>query len=92
METIAKEEPKAAKEFKKLFLLDIDNEKQASFLTKHLNIAWICGIIYLLLGFPEASIDFTFFKEGTLNVSQPTYIVLKIGVITSFIFLSKVLY
>ena len=89
LETIAKEEPKVAKEFKKLFLLDIDNDKEASFLTKHLNIAWICGIIYLLLGFPEAAIDLIFFKEGTLSVSQPLYIVLKIGVITSLLFFMK---
>ena len=32
-------------EFKKLFLLEIDDNKEANFLTKHLSIAWISGCL-----------------------------------------------
>ena len=60
-------ETQVESELKKAFFLKIDDSKQASFLTTHLKIAWIAGIVYFVLGLVEIPADgYRYFEEGLL--------------------------
>jgi len=78
-------ETKISKEFKKLFLLEIDDEKEAGFLITQLNIAWISGIIYFLLGFAEVIVDYYRHEEGEMVINSLSYILLKIVLLISIV-------
>lgn len=70
---------------KKAFFLKIDDTKQANFLTKHLKIAWIAGIVYFVLGFAEIPADaYRIFENGALYPNY-IYIPLKLVVLASII-------
>lgn len=71
---------------KKAFFLKIDDTKQANFLTKHLKIAWIAGIVYFVLGFAEFPADIArMFEDSTLLYPNYIYIPLKLVILTSII-------
>lgn len=89
LEQIQTSNTSIAKEFKKLFLLDIDDSKEASFLTKHLTIAWISGIIYFILGFAEIAIEYTRFFEDRMVTNNFVYIALKLIILTTIIFFTR---
>lgn len=70
---------------KKAFFLKIDDEQQASFITKHLKIAWIAGIVYFVLVFLELPADaYRVFENGPLYPNF-FYIPLKILMLASLI-------
>ncbi|GAA4275241.1 helix-turn-helix domain-containing protein [Aquimarina gracilis] len=73
------------KEFKKLFLLDIDDSKEASFLNKQLSIAWISGIVYFVLGFAEFAVEYFRYFEEKMIAHDAVYIVLKLTILASII-------
>lgn len=77
------------KEFKKLFLLEIDDKKEASFLIKQLNIAWISGCIYFLLGFAEAWVDYYRYSEEEMVISPVLYSVLKVVLLIAIVFFMR---
>ncbi|HBR55490.1 MAG TPA: helix-turn-helix domain-containing protein [Flavobacteriaceae bacterium] len=72
---------------KKAFFLKIDDTKQAHFLTKHLKIAWIAGIVYFILGFAEVPADAYRLFENNSASFYPTYIYipLKLAVLAAII-------
>ncbi|WP_378181014.1 helix-turn-helix domain-containing protein [Aquimarina sp. SS2-1] len=89
LEKIQTEDSKVTKEFKKLFLLEIDDEKEASFLTKQLNIAWISGIVYFILGFGEFAVDYFRHQEGEMIINEIAYILLKIVLLISIVLFTR---
>jgi transcriptional regulator with XRE-family HTH domain len=72
---------------KKAFFLKIDDTKQANFLTKHLKIAWIAGIVYFILGFAEVPADayHLFVYEPGSFYPNYIYIPLKLAILASII-------
>lgn len=89
LERIQTEESRVAKEFKKLFLLDIDDSKEVGFLIKQLSIAWISGIVYFILGFAEIVVDYYRYTEDLMVTNNFVYIVLKIGMLASVILFTR---
>lgn len=89
LEQLQQTENQATKEFKKLFLLDIDDQKEASFLSLQLNIAWISGLVYFLLGFLEAYLDFSRLYDDTLVFGKVGYIIIKLIALVSFILFAR---
>jgi len=85
LEKIQTENSKVAKEFKKLFLLDIDDSKEASFLTRQLTISWISGIVYLILGFGEFAFDYARYFNDEMIVSSTLYSILKLVILSAII-------
>lgn len=53
---------------------------------KYIKIAWLCGIIYFLMGFIEFAIDYARFYENDLIVSRFFYISMKFLVLISYSF------
>jgi len=72
---------------KKAFFLKIDDTQQAHFLTKHLKIAWIAGIVYFVLGFAEVPADaYNLFRhEQGAFYPNYIYIPLKLVILASIV-------
>lgn len=85
LEQLNRQESKVENEFKKLMLLKVDDTKEASFLTRQLNIAWIAGIIYFLIGFAEFPADWARVFDDYMLYPLWVYISIKVVVITSFV-------
>ena len=78
-------ESKVESEFKKMMLLDIDDTKEASFLTHQFNIAWVSGAIYFLLGFFEFPADYARLFDGVMLFTTPVYVTIKVLGMVSFV-------
>lgn len=74
---------------KKLFLLDIDMTASSDHFIKQLNIAWITGILYFLIGFFEGAAEYFRYKDNVLIFSTPLYIIIKISALITFIFFQR---
>ena len=72
-----------------ILLIEIDPEKPASFIIKQLNIAWLFGLIYFILGFLEGAAEYYRIKEDQMIFSIPFYICLKISVLLAFFFFQR---
>jgi transcriptional regulator with XRE-family HTH domain len=74
---------------KKCFLLDIDTGNSSDFLVRQLNIAWIAGLLYFLLGFFEGTADYFRFEEHRIIVGNSFYVIIKVLVLISFVFFQR---
>lgn len=74
---------------KNFMLINIDIEKPSDFLIKQLNIAWIFGVIYFLIGFLEGAADYFLYKEDQLIFSSGIYITIKVISLISFVFYQR---
>jgi transcriptional regulator with XRE-family HTH domain len=72
-----------------VLLIDINSEKPAEYLIKQLNIAWIFGLIYFILGFLEGAAEYYRMKEDQMIFSISFYICLKISVMIAFFFFQR---
>jgi transcriptional regulator with XRE-family HTH domain len=75
--------------FRDLMLIDIDLNKTSGFLIQQLNIAWIAGIVYFILGFFEGAAEYSRFMEDEMVFSNPVYLTIKIIAIISFAFFQR---
>ncbi len=89
LDKIQSEDSSVAKEFKKLFLLDIDDSKEVVFLTRQLSIAWISGIVYFILGFAEFAIEYFRYFEDRMVTNEAVYISLKLIILASIILFTR---
>lgn len=89
LEKIQMEDSRVTKEFKKLFLLDVDDSKEVGFLIKQLSIAWISGIVYFILGFAEIAVDYYRYTEDKIITNDVVYILLKLGILASIILFTR---
>lgn len=74
---------------KSFMLIDIDVDKPSDFLIKELNIAWIFGIFYLILGFFEGAADYFLFKEDRMIFNSGIYIAIKVFSIVTFVLFQR---
>jgi hypothetical protein len=69
--------------------MEIDVDRPSGFLITQLNVAWAFGILYFVLGFIEAPIEYFRFRGDALVVSPSIYIALKVILVISFIFFQR---
>ncbi|MHC1702508.1 MAG: helix-turn-helix domain-containing protein [Tenuifilaceae bacterium] len=74
---------------KRLMLIDINIEKPSDFLIKQLNIAWILGVFYFVIGFFEGAADYFLFKEDKMIFSSGFYIAIKVISLITFAFFQR---
>lgn len=90
---LAEDEPNSADSFvggvKRLMLIDMDTEKPTDFLIKQLNIAWIFGIVYFIIGFFEGAADYYLFSEDRMIFSNGVYMAIKVIALLSFVFFQR---
>lgn len=85
LSNIQTENSSVTKEFKKLLLLDVDDSKEATFLTRQLSISWISGIVYFVLGFGEFILDFFRHFQDEMITNNIVYVVLKLVILIAII-------
>ena len=83
---IQTEESRVTKEFKKLFLLEVDDSKEAGFLNRQLTISWVSGIIYFILGFGEFTLDYYRYFQDEILGGNVVYCLTKLVTLLSLIF------
>lgn len=74
---------------KSFMLIDVDLEKPSDYLIRHLTIAWILGIFYLILGFFEGAADYFLFEEDRMIYSSSVYIALKVAILIAFVYFQR---
>ncbi len=79
----------AAGWLKKLFLLDIDLTVSSDYFIKQLNIAWVSGILYFLIGFFEGAAEYFRYKDNELIFSTTMYVIIKISYLITFILFQR---
>ncbi|RMA66175.1 helix-turn-helix domain-containing protein [Ulvibacter antarcticus] len=84
MQTTSEEKKDSA-----IFLTGIKDIKEASFYSSHLNIAWICGLIYFLTGFIEFAVDYARYYEDDLIFGKAGYLSLKFIILGSYIYFMR---
>ncbi|WP_276373757.1 helix-turn-helix transcriptional regulator [Chryseolinea sp. H1M3-3] len=72
-----------------LILIDVDLNKSSDFLLRQLNIAWVFGVIYFILGFLEGPVEYLRLVEKEMILSDTVYVVLKTFIIISFLFFQR---
>jgi transcriptional regulator with XRE-family HTH domain len=72
-----------------VLLIDINRDKPANYLIKQLNIAWLFGLIYFILGFLEGAAEYYRIKEDQMIFSIPFYICMKITILIAFFFFQR---
>jgi len=74
---------------KRLFLIDVDlNEPSESFV-KQLNIAWIVGLIYFILGLFESVSDYFMYAKGLEIFNNTVFVILKSVALISFLYFQR---
>lgn len=69
--------------------VEILDSKQIHSFSFHIQLAWICGIIYFLSGFIEFAVDYARFYDEELIVSRGIYISLKFIVLLAYIYFMR---
>ena len=74
---------------KRFLLIDIDVDKPSDFLIKQLNIAWIFGVFYFIIGFFEGAAEYYRFEEERMIFSNSFYVIMKIFLLITFVFFQR---
>jgi transcriptional regulator with XRE-family HTH domain len=79
----------AIRSLKKYLLLNGDLTTSSGYIIKQLNIAWISGIVYFLIGFFEGAEEYFRYKDNSLIFSTTVYVIIKISSLVTFIFFRR---
>jgi transcriptional regulator with XRE-family HTH domain len=74
---------------KNFFLFDADPAEDADFIVQQINISWIVGIVYFLIGFFAGAAEYFRYKDNTLIFSTPVYLIIKISSLIAFILFQR---
>jgi transcriptional regulator with XRE-family HTH domain len=74
---------------KRLFLIDVDLNESSEFLVKQLNIAWIVGLVYFILGIFESASDYFMYAKGLEIFNKTAFVILKLAALISFLYFQR---
>ncbi len=74
---------------REILLIEISPDRPADYIVKQLNIAWLSGLIYFILGFLEGAAEYYRIKEHQMIFSIPFYVCMKISVLIAFFFFQR---
>ncbi len=74
---------------RRFMLIDIESDKPSDFLIRQLNLAWMLGIVYIIVGFFEGAADSFLFKEDRMIFSNGIYVTIKVVSLISYIFFQR---
>ncbi len=75
--------------FKQYLFLDVDMNTPADVIIKQLNLAWIFGILFFLVGFFESAAEIFRFKDDQFIYSTQVYVAIKISALVTYIFFQR---
>ena len=70
---------------KDFMLADADIE-HSPYLVNQLNVAWVAGVIYFIIGFFEAAAEYTRFTTDEIIFGTAAYVVIKVLALVSYVF------
>lgn len=74
---------------KRLFLIDIDLNESSEFFVKQLNIAWIVGLIYFIIGIFEGASDYFMYSKGFEVFNNTVFVILKVAALITFLYFQR---
>jgi transcriptional regulator with XRE-family HTH domain len=74
---------------KQYLFLDVDMITSPDHIMRQLNIAWILGIVYFLIGFFEGAAEYFRYKDDILIFSTPVYVAIKISFLVTYIIFQR---
>jgi transcriptional regulator with XRE-family HTH domain len=74
---------------KRLFLIEVDLNTPYEYIVKQLNIAWIVGLVYFVLGFFESVGDYYLYNKDLMIYSKAFYVFIKIASLITFIYFQR---
>lgn len=74
---------------KDTFLIDIDPDRSGTFIIKQLNIAWLLGLVYFILGFLESAAEYFRMEDDRMIFSIPVYVTIKVAVLVTFFYFQR---
>ena len=92
MKLISEDEDKSdtfIKWLKRLFLIDVDLNEPSEYFVKQLNIAWIVGLIYFILGVFESVTDYFMYAKDLMVYNKIVFVILKTAVLISFVYFQR---
>lgn len=69
--------------------LDLDTDQPSTYLIKQLNMAWVFGILYFLVGFFEAAAEHFRYHNGDMIFGTQGYIVIKFISLICYIYFQR---
>ncbi|HEX6224671.1 MAG TPA: helix-turn-helix domain-containing protein [Chryseolinea sp.] len=80
----------ASRSWMKSFMLKgVDLRQPSEFMAKQLNIAWILGVGYFILGFLEGPAEYFRIASGEMIFGKGGYVIIKIFVLITYIFMQR---
>jgi transcriptional regulator with XRE-family HTH domain len=74
---------------KRLFLLDIDTSLNSDYLVKQLNMAWIWGLLYFVVGFLESAAEYFRYEEDRILFGPFFYVPIKLIILISYFYFQR---
>lgn len=74
---------------KRLFLIDVNLNEPSEYFVKQLNIAWVVGLVYFILGFFESIGDYYLYDKDMMIFSKGFYVFIKIAVLITFTYFQR---
>ena len=73
----------------RLLLMDLNSDQPPSFVLRQLNIAWIFGVLYFILGFLEGPAEYYRVASDEMIFGSNAYVVIKVLVLIAYIFFQR---
>ena len=90
LDKIAESESSKPKSWvERLLLTDLNSAQPPAFVIKQLNIAWIFGVLYFILGFLEGPAEYFRVASDEMIFGRNGYVVIKVLVLLSYIFFQR---
>jgi len=86
LDKIAESESSKGKSWvERLLLTDLNTDQPSAFVLKQLNIAWIFGVLYFILGFLEGPAEYFRVASDEMIFGSDGYVVIKVLVLITYI-------
>ena len=90
LDKIAESESSKPKSWvERLLLTDLNSDQPSAFVLKQLNIAWIFGVLYFILGFLEGPAEYFRVASDEMIFGSNGYVVIKVLVLIAYIFFQR---
>ena len=85
----ASESLKSRPWLERLLAMDLSSDQPTAFVLRQLNIAWIFGVLYFILGFLEGPAEYFRVASDEMIFGSNAYVVIKVLVLIAYIFFQR---
>jgi transcriptional regulator with XRE-family HTH domain len=92
MSAAENDNPESRSWLKRLMLTGVDLKQPSEFIIRQLNVAWILGIGYFILGFLEGPADYFRIAGDEMVFGKYGYVIIKLFVLITYVFFQRGLF